>query len=134
MIIKATRLQAWAPAGGGGSKTRPSPRPPEKKIIRYVGAFLLLFLHMGAFLLRFSHFVGIFTMWGPFCYILFYGGGFFSWLAPPLRIFLRAPMIAIKEGSRACSPELFLCDRKLVSSGHVLLRFCLKNDKNNDKL
>ena len=22
----------------------------------------------------------------------------------------------------------------LVSSGHVLLRFCLKNDKNNDKL
>ena len=31
-------------------------------------------------------------------------------------------------------PGNFLCDRNLVSFGDVLLRFCLKNDKNNDKL
>ena len=31
-------------------------------------------------------------------------------------------------------PGNVLCDRNLVSSGHVLLRFCLKNDKINDKL
>ena len=29
-------------------------------------------------------------------------------------------------------PEIFLCDRTLVNSGHVLLGFCLKNDRNND--
>ena len=29
---------------------------------------------------------------------------------------------------------LFSCDRNLVSFGDVLLRFCLKNDQNNDKL
>ena len=31
-------------------------------------------------------------------------------------------------------PGNFLYDRNLVSFGDVLLRFCLKNDKNNDKL
>ena len=30
--------------------------------------------------------------------------------------------------------KYFLCDCNLVSFGDVLLRFCLKNDKNNDKL
>ena len=31
-------------------------------------------------------------------------------------------------------PGIFLWYHNLVSSGHVLLRFCIKNDKNNDKL
>ena len=62
MIIKAMRLQAWAPADwGSGGKSRPSPPPPPSTIKKsffaiLVSAFLLLFLHMGAFLLRFSHF------------------------------------------------------------------------------
>ena len=77
--------------------------------------------------------VGLFTMWGPFCYFLFHGGGLFLGLPPPpLRKFLRAPMIARRVREHA--PRKFLCDRNLVSSGHVLLRFCLKNDKNNGKL
>ena len=118
MIIKATRLQAWAPAGGGGGKSRPSPPPPSKKIFwAILGAFLLLFLHMGAFLLLF------FSFWVPFGYFLFHGVGFFGLASSPYENFTAAH--DCKEGSRACSPEIFLCDRNLVSSGHVLLRFCL---------
>ena len=37
-------------------------------------------------------------------------------------------------GFKSMLPRFFLCDRNLVSFGDVLLRFCLKNDKNNDKL
>ena len=112
-----------------GSKSRPSPPPPlenKNKICwAILGAFLLLFLHMGAFSLRFSHFGGFFTMWGPFRYFLFHGGGlFWGLLPPPTKIFAGAH--DCKEGLRAYSPEIFLCDRNLVSSGHVLLRFCLK--------
>ena len=55
-------------------------------------------------------------------------------LAPPPPTEIAAGAHDCKEVSRAFSPEIFLCDRNLVSSGHVLLRFCLKNDKNNDKL
>ena len=60
--------------------------------------------------------------------------GAFYGLAPPPPTKISAGTHDCKEGSRACSPEIFLCDRNLVSSGHVLLRFCLKNDKNSDKL
>ena len=131
MIIKAARLQAWTPAGEG--KSRPSPPPPPQKKIKksfltILGAFLLHFLHMGAVLLRFSHF------WGPFCYFLLHSGGLFLGLPPPPPTKISAGAHDCKEGSRACSPEIFLYDRNLVSSGHVLLRFCLKNDKNSDKL
>ena len=69
-------------------------------------------------------------MWGPFCYFLLHGGGLFLGLPPPAKI--SAGAHDCKEGSRACSPKKYLCDRNLVSSGHVLLRFCLKNDKNNE--
>ena len=118
MIIKAARLQAWTLAGGGARVGRG---------LAILGAFLLLFLHMGASLLRFSHF------WGPFCYFLLHGGGLFLGLPPPPTK-ISAVAHDCKEGSRACSPEIFLGDRNLVSSGHVLLRFCLKNGKNGDKL
>ena len=83
---------------------------------------------MGAFLLRF------FSFWVPFGYFLFHGVGFFLGLPPPPPTKISAGTHDCKEGSRACSPEIFLCDRNLVSSGHVLLRFCLKNEKNNNKL
>ena len=128
MIIKAARLLAWTPAGEG--KSRPSPPPPQKKIktsfFTILGAFLLLFLHMGAFLLRFSHFGDLFATF------YFMVGAFFGLAPPPTKI--SAGAHDCKEGSRACSLEIFLYDRNLVSSGHVLLRFCLKNDKNSDKL
>ena len=75
-------------------------------------------------------------MWGPFPHFLLHDEGFFLGLPPPppppTKMFAGAH--DCKEGSRACFPEIFLCDRNLVSSGHVLLRFCLKNDKHNDKL
>ena len=81
---------------------------------------------MGAFLLRFSHFGGLFATF------YFMVGTFFGLAPPPTKI--SAGAHDCKEGSRACSPEIFLYDRNLVSSGHVLLRFFLKNDKNSDKL
>ena len=124
--------------GGGGGGARVGRRPPplkKRSFLSILGAFLLLFFHMGAFLLRFSHFGGLFTMWGPFCYFLLHGGGLFLGLpTPPPPTKISAGAHDCKEGSRACSPEIFLRDHNLVSSGHVFLRFCLKNDKNNDKL
>ena len=105
MIIKVTRLQAWAPAGGGESVGR---RPTPQKFLAILGAF---------------------SPWGAF---LLYGGGLFL-ACPRSPTKISAGAHDCKEGSRACSPEI-LCDRNLVSSGHVLLRFCLKNDKHNDKL
>ena len=127
MIIKAARLLAWTPAGEG--KSRPSPPPPKKiktSFLTILGAFLLFFF-----------------IWGPFCYVFLilgaflllftsWWGPFFGLAPPPTKI--SAGAHDCKEGSRVCSPEIFLYDRNLVSSGHVLLRFCLKNDKNSDNL
>ena len=121
-MIKATRLQAWALAGGGARVGRRPPPLENKNIIflAILGAFLLLFLHIEAFLLRFSHFVGLFATF-------YFMVEAFLWACPPpsLRKFLRAPMIARRVREHA-SPEIFWCDRNLVSCGHVLLRFCLK--------
>ena len=127
MIIKATRLQTWAPAGGGGGRVGRRLPPSKKSFWAILGAFLLLFLHI----------------WGPFCYVFLFWGvflllftswwwPFFGLAPPPMKI--SAGAHDCKEGSRACSPEIVLCDRNLVSSGQVLLRFGLKNDKNNDNL
>ena len=119
MIIKAARLQAWTPAGGGARDgPSPPPPPPPKKIatLSSYGGFFATF----------------FSFWGPFCYFSLHGGDLFWACPPPTKI--SASAHDCKEGSRACSLEIFLCDRNLVSSGHVLLRFCLKNDKNSDKL
>ena len=120
MIIKATRLQAWTPAVGARVGRRPSPPPLENKK-------KVFWAILGAFLLRFSSYGGLFATF------YFMVGAFFG-ACPPLRKFLRAPMIARRVRKDTCSPEIFLWDRDLVSSGHVLLRFCLKNDKNSDKL
>ena len=69
-------------AGRGGARV--SGRPPtgkfKKTFTSYLGAFLLLFLHVEAFSATFRGGGGLFTMWGPF-----------SDLPPPLRKFLRAP-------------------------------------------
>ena len=122
-MIKATRLQAWAPAGGEGvARVRRRPPPPlEKKIFwAILGAFLLLFFHMGAFLLRFSHFGGLFTMHvGAFLLLFTSWWRPFLGLPPPTKT--SAGAHDCKEGSRVCSPEIFLCDHNLVNSGHVTI-------------
>ena len=106
MIIKATRLQAWAPVGWARVGRRPPPPPlprveSEKSFLAILGAFLLLFLDMGASLLLFldmGAFLLLFTSWwGPFL-----------GLAPPLQKFLRAPMIAIRR-VREHAPRKIFC-------------------------
>ena len=132
MIIKAARLQAWTLAGGGGQgyavATPPPPQKKRKKFFGYIGGFFATFSSYGGLFATFFSFLGafllLFTSWW---------GTFFG-LAPPPPTKISAGAHDCKEGSRACSPEIFLCDLNLVSSGHVLLRFCLKNDKNSDKL
>ena len=120
--------------GGGGARVGRRPPPLKKKNLTILVAFLLLFLHMGAFLLyMFSSFLGAISPCGGLFATFYFMVGAFFW-ACPLPTKISADAHDCKEGSRACSPEIFLCDRNLVSSGHVLLRFCLKNDKNNDKL
>ena len=120
---------------GGGGVARVGRRPPpppskiKKKFFGYIGGLFATFSSYGClFATFFSFFGGLFTMWGFFgiFYLHFLGG------LPPTEI--SAGAHDFKEGSRACSPEIFLCDRNLVSSGHVLLRFCLKKYKNNDIL
>ena len=138
MIIKATRLQACMGARRGGGKSKRSPPPPfenKKSFLAILGALLLLFLHTGNFLLRFSHFWGPFHHVGAFLLLFTSWWGPFFGLAPsppPPPTKMLAPMIA--RMVREHAPGIFLCDRNLVSSGHVLLRYCLKNDNNNNKL
>ena len=97
VIIKATRLQAWAPARGGG-KSKPSPPPlrldKKKEVLWlywrpfcYFFSFWRLFHHVGAFLLLFT------SWWGPFL-----------GLAPPTKISAGTHDC---KGSRACSSEFF---------------------------
>ena len=125
MNIKATRLQAWAPARVG---RRPPPLEHKKVFWLYWGPFCYFFF-----------------IWGPFCYVFLLFGSFSScgslfatfyfmvgasfWACPPPPTKISAGATDCKEVSRACYPKIFLCDRNLVSSGHILFRFCLKNDK-----
>ena len=95
--------------------------------------------HRPFFWLYWGPFCYFFFIWGPFCYVFLILGAFWllviSWrrlflgLPPPPPTKISAGAHDCKEGSRACSPEIFLCDRNLVSSGHVLLRFALKMRK-----
>ena len=99
MIIKATQLQVWAPAGGGG-ESRPS--PPLSRIKK------VFWLYWGPFCYVFLIFGGIFThVRTPisFCYFYFMGGGgIFLGLPPTTKI--SADAHDCKEDSRACSPEI----------------------------
>ena len=83
VIIKATRLQAWAPAGGGKSRPSPPYLDNKKSILAILGAFLL----------RFSHF------WGPFHHVGAFMLLFTSWwehffgLAPSTKILIKSCLI-----------------------------------------
>ena len=115
---------------------RPPPPPPlknKKKFLGYIGGPFATFSSYGSLFATFFSFCGPFHHVGAF--LLFFTSWWRPFLGlppPPTKISTGAH--DCKEGLRACSPGIFLCDRNLVSSGHVLLRFCLKNDKNNDKL
>ena len=96
MIIKATRLQAWAPAGGGG-KSRPSP-PPRKKFFGYIGGLLATFSSYGALFVTFFSFLGAFSPCGGlFATFYFMVGAFFGACHPPYKI--SAGSHDCKEGS-----------------------------------
>ena len=130
MIIKAARLQAWTLTGEGKSRSSPPPPPQiknKKKFFDYIGGLFATFSSYGGLFATFFSFLEAFLLlftswWEPFL----------GFTPPPTKI--SAGAHDCNEGSRACSPEMFLYDRNLVSSGHVLSRFCLKNDKNSDKL
>ena len=131
MIIKATRLQAWAPAGGGGGgNSRPSP-PPSKignNFWGYIGGLFATFSSYGGLSATF------FSFWGPFHHVGAFSLLFTSWWRPflglpPPPTKISAGAHDCKEGSRACSPEFFLCERNLVNSGHVCYDFALKMTK-----
>ena len=102
MIIKVKRLQAWAPAGGGERVGR-RPPPSSKVFWLYWGPFCYFFFIYGGFFATSFSFLGAFSPWGAF---LLYGGGLFFGLSrSPTKI--SAGAHDCKEGSRACSPEIF---------------------------
>ena len=123
--MKAMRLQAWAPARGG---PRVGHRPPPFKNKK------IFWLHWGFFCYIFLIFGGLSPCKSLFTTFYFMMGDFFWTCRPTPPTKSSAGAHDCKEGSRAFSPEILLYDRNLVCSGHVLLRFCLKSDKNIDKL
>ena len=125
--------------GGGARVGRRPPPPPKKKIWGYIGGLFATFSSYGGLFATFSSYGGLsatFSHFGGLFATFYIMVEAFFWACPPPPRLTKVSAGAhdYKEGSRACFREIFWCDRNLVSSGHVLLRFCLKNDKNNDKL
>ena len=115
----------------GRPQSRPSPPPPspQKKFWGHIGGLFCYFFFIWRPFATFFSFLGAFSPCGGLSATFYFMMGAFFRLAPPPRY----ENFRERPGSRACSPVIFLCDRNLLSSGHVLLRFCLRNDKNNDK-
>ena len=108
MIIKAMRLQAWAPAGrGGGGKSKPSPPSKKRSTLAILGAFLLLFFSYGALFATFFSFLGAFLPCGSLFATFYFMVGAFLGACPPPLTKISAGSHDCKEGSRACSPEFF---------------------------
>ena len=72
VIIKATRLQAWTPAGGGKSRPSPPYLENEKKDFGYIG---------GLFATFFS-FLGSFSPCGGLYATFYFMVGAFFWACP----------------------------------------------------
>ena len=128
------RLQAWAPAGGGARVSR-HPPPSKNKFFAYIGGLFATFSLYGAPFATFFSFLGAFSPCGSlFATFYFMVGAFLGACPtpPPYENFCGLPWL--QGAFESMLPGIFLCDHNLVSFGHVLLRFCLKNDKNNDKL
>ena len=108
MIIKAMRLLAWAPAGGGKSKPSP-PHPRKKKLFGYIGGLFATFSLYGALFATFLSFLGAFSLCGSlFATFYFMVGAFLGACPPPPPTKISAGSHDCKEGSRACSPEFFV--------------------------
>ena len=113
MIIKATRLQAWAPAGwggGGGGGARVDRRPPplenEKKFFGYIDrCFFATFSSYGGLFGTFFSFWGAFSPCGGlFATFYFMVGGLVLGLPPPTKISAGAHDCKV---SRAFSRKFF---------------------------
>ena len=83
VIIKATRLQAWAPAGGGKSMPSPPYLENKKKYFGYIG---------GLFATFFS-FLGSFSPCGGLYATFYFMVGAFFWLAPSTKILIKSCLI-----------------------------------------
>ena len=127
MNIKATRLQAWAPAKVG---RRPPPFE-KKKILGSIGRLFATFSSYGGLFATFFSFLGAFSPCGDLFATFYFMVGASFWACPPPTK-ISAGAHDCKEGSRACSPKIFLCDRNLVDM--FCYDFALKMTKNNDKL
>ena len=64
-MIKATRLQAWTPAGGGATVGRCTlPPPSKKKIVGYIGGLFATLSSYGDLFATFFSFLGVFSPCG----------------------------------------------------------------------
>ena len=84
----------------GGGKSKPSPPPPsKKKFFGNIGGFFATFSLYGALFATFFSFLGAFSPCGSLFATFYFMvgaflGAFLRACPPPLRKFLRAPMIA----------------------------------------
>ena len=104
------RLQAWAPAGGGGG-ARVSRHPPpleKKKLFGYIGGLFATFSLYGALFATFFSFLGAFSPCGNLFATFYFMVGAFLGACPPPPYENFCGSHDCKEGSRACSPEFFL--------------------------
>ena len=122
--------------GGGVRAGRRPPPPPLENGKNILGLYWWPFCYF-------------FFIWGPFCYVFLILGAFspcgglfatFYFMVeaffgacppppPPPTTTISADTHDCKKGSRACSQEICLCERNLVSSGHVCYDFALKMTK-----
>ena len=80
MIIKAMRLQAWAPTGGGAIVSR---HPPQKKFFGYIGGLFATFSSYGALFATFFSLLGAFSPCGSLFATFYFMVGAFLGACPP---------------------------------------------------
>ena len=127
-----------ASMGAWGARVGRRPPPPHSKLKKsffgYIGGLFDTFSSYGGLFATFFSFLGAFSRCGVIFATFNFMVGAFFWACPPppYENFCGRPRL--QGGFLSILPGNFLCDRNLVSSEHVLLRFRLNNEKNNDKL